>query len=50
VEAIAAGLGSPHKQVVWLHNSGHVLPHEPDHAQMFEQIAQFIGERLKTGH
>jgi carboxylesterase len=42
VEAIAAGLGSPHKQVVWLHHSGHVLPHEPDHAQMFERIAMFI--------
>lgn len=45
VNAIAAGLGSAHKRVVWLHHSGHVLPHEPDHAQMFEEIAGFIEER-----
>lgn len=42
VEAIAAGLGSQNKRVVWLNHSGHVLPHEPDHAQMFEQIEGFI--------
>jgi carboxylesterase len=45
VEAIAAGIGSPHKRVVWLDNSGHVLPHEPDHARMFDEIARFLEER-----
>ncbi len=41
-EAIFGGLGSPEKRVVWLENSGHVLPHEPDHARMFQEIEQFI--------
>lgn len=41
-EVIAAGLGSVHKRVVWLDRSDHVLPHEPDHAQMFDAIAGFI--------
>lgn len=42
VEAIAAGLGAQHKRVVWLNNSGHVLPHEPDHTRMFNEIAAFV--------
>jgi carboxylesterase len=46
VEAIAAGLGSQNKRVVWLNHSGHVLPHEPDHASMFEQIEGFIQSTL----
>jgi carboxylesterase len=47
VEAIAAGLGSTRKQVVWLDHSGHVLPHEPDHAEMFKQIEAFIQSIVK---
>lgn len=43
--AISAGAASTDKRVVWLERSGHVLPHEPDHEQMFDEIAAFIDER-----
>ena len=46
-DVLATGIGSKDKRVVWLPNSGHVLPSEPDAPHMFEQIAQFIRARLK---
>lgn len=45
-DVLAAGVGSRDKQVVWLPNSGHVLPHEPDAPEMFATIAGWMGERI----
>jgi len=41
-DVLARGVGSKVKQVIWYERSGHVLPSEPDAAEMFETIRQFI--------
>jgi carboxylesterase len=35
-------LGSAHKQLIWLENSAHTLPLEPDKEQLFAEVAKFI--------
>ncbi len=41
-DVLARAVGSKVKQVVWYEHSGHVLPTEPDAAEMFETINRFI--------
>jgi len=41
-DVLAKGVGSKVKRVIWYDRSGHVLPSEPDAAEMFEAIGQFI--------
>jgi esterase/lipase len=41
-DVLARAVGSKVKRVIWYERSGHVLPMEPDAAEMFEAIAQFI--------
>jgi carboxylesterase len=45
-EVLAAGIGSVDKRVVWLPDSGHVLPYEPDAPEMFTQITEFIATHI----
>jgi len=47
-DVLAAGSGSREKQVVWLPNSGHVLPHQPDAPLLFERILAFIRAHTPT--
>jgi carboxylesterase len=41
-DVLARAVGSKVKRVIWYERSSHVLPMEPDAAEMFEAIAQFI--------
>lgn len=45
-DVLAAGMGASDKRVVWLPNSGHVLPHEPDAPEMFQMITRWVDERM----
>lgn len=41
-EKIFSALGSPHKEMLWVENSGHVVVREPDRHLVFERALQFI--------
>jgi carboxylesterase len=41
-ERIYAALGTKQKQLVWVENSGHVIPREPDRLTAFKTVADFI--------
>ncbi len=43
-EAIMAALGSESKQLVWVEDSGHVIPREPDRHLAFQAAANFINK------
>jgi carboxylesterase len=45
-EQILAGLGSPDKQILWVEDSGHVIPREPDRYLAFKAADGFI-QRVK---
>ncbi len=47
-DVLAAGIGSEQKAVVWLPNSSHVLPYEPDAPEMFAQIEAFIETHVEN--
>jgi carboxylesterase len=47
-EKILAALGSPEKQLIWVENSGHVIPREPDRFIAFKAIDSFI--KRSTGN
>ena len=48
-EKIYAALGSQHKQIAWIENSGHVIPREPDRLIAFKIVADFIQQVTDTG-
>jgi carboxylesterase len=41
-EQILTALGSPDKQLLWVENSGHVIPREPDRYLAFKAVDEFI--------
>ncbi len=41
-EQIFRALGSPHKEIFWVENSGHVVVREPERQQVFDRTIQFI--------
>ena len=41
-EKIFAALGTQEKQLIWVENSGHVIPREPDRHLAFTAINDFI--------
>jgi carboxylesterase len=41
-QKIFAALGSPHKEMLWVENSGHVVVREPDRQVVFERTLQFM--------
>ena len=41
-EKIYAALGSSQKELIWVENSGHVIPREPDRQIAFQAIDEFI--------
>jgi carboxylesterase len=41
-EQILTALGSPDKQLLWVENSGHVIPREPDRHTAFKAVDEFI--------
>lgn len=41
-QAIYERIGSPDKQLLWLPHSAHVLPLEPDQADLFAAVGQFV--------
>ena len=43
---LSARVSSTHKRVVWLENSGHVLPLEPDKHELMDEIVGFIPRAL----
>ncbi len=47
-QSLADGVQSTDKQVVWLQNSGHVLPHEPDAPELFEKIDAFVRTHVQA--
>ena len=47
-EQILAALGSPDKQLMWLENSGHVIPEEPDRELAFKAAHEFIQRVLSS--
>ncbi|HSB65383.1 MAG TPA: alpha/beta fold hydrolase [Anaerolineales bacterium] len=47
-EQIIAALGSQDKQILWVENSGHVIPREPDRQIAFEATHEFIHRVLLT--
>jgi carboxylesterase len=49
MKTLCAIAGSKDKQTLWLENSGHVLPLEPDAHIVFYAAEQFIQKRLETG-
>ncbi len=49
-EQILATLGSPDKQLLWVENSGHVIPEEPDREMAFKAAHEFIQKVLSSPH
>jgi carboxylesterase len=47
-EQIYNALGSQDKQILWVENSGHVIPREPDRQLVFSTTAEFIRRVLPT--
>jgi carboxylesterase len=45
-EKVYSALGSRQKQILWLENSGHVIPREPDREIAFKASADFIQQTL----
>jgi carboxylesterase len=48
-EQIFTALGSPDKQLLWVENSGHVIPREPDRHLAFKATDDFIKRFLSNG-
>ena len=48
MKTLCAICGSKDKQTLWLENSGHILPQEPDAHIVFYAAEQFIQKRLVT--
>ncbi len=49
-EQILAVLGSPDKHLLWVENSGHVIPEEPDRDLAFKAKLEFIQIILSSPH
>jgi esterase/lipase len=47
-EQILNALGSQDKQILWVENSGHVIPREPDRQIAFQATHDFIQRVLST--
>jgi carboxylesterase len=47
-EQILAALGSRDKQLLWVENSGHVIPEEPDRELAFNAVGEFIKKILTS--
>jgi carboxylesterase len=49
-EKILAALGSTDKQILWVENSGHVIPREPDRQLAFHAADEFIRRVQSPAH
>lgn len=49
-EEIFSALGSQQKQILWLENSGHVIPREPDREIAFKAIGDFIKHTMAVNN
>lgn len=45
-EAIYAALGSREKRLLWVENSGHIIPREPERERVFREATDFVKQHL----